>query len=142
MVLSACKKDELISSYKEADLTIFTTIYPIEFIVEEIGDEIINVQSVYPPGVDAHTYEPTTKDMTKIATSDAFIYFGPSMEGFVDSAANALDGEEVQLISLEQYDELFDLTQADFPEGTENEKETNIDETAESPKNASDNHQH
>src|SRR5699024_457832 len=99
--------EELISSYNEAEIKVFTTIYPIQFIVEEIGSEVIEVQSVYPPGVDAHTYEPTTKDMTEIATSDAFIYFGPTMEGFVASAAEALESEDVKLVSLEQYDELF-----------------------------------
>src|SRR5699024_6881768 len=37
----------------------------------------------------------------------AFIYFGPTMEGFVASAAEALESEDVKLVSLEQYDELF-----------------------------------
>lgn len=111
VLLTGCKKEELISSYNEAEITVFTTIYPIEFIVDEIGGEVIQIKSVYPPGVDAHTYEPTTKDMTEIAMSDAFIYFGPSMEGFVASASEALEGENVQLISLEQYDELFQSPQ-------------------------------
>lgn len=112
VLLMGCKKEELISSYNEAEMKVYTTIYPIQFILEEIGSEYIEVQSVYPPGVDAHTYEPTTKDMTEIATSDAFIYFGPTMEGFVTSAAEALENEGVKLVSLEQYEELFQSPQS------------------------------
>lgn len=113
VIFTGCKKEELISSYNEAELKVYTTIYPIQFIVQEIGSEVIEVNSVYPPGIDAHTFEPTTKDMTEIAMSDAFIYFGPTMEGFVASAAEALASEDVKLVSLEEYEELFTAPQMD-----------------------------
>ncbi len=105
--LSACKREELISGLREADVKVYTTIYPIQFVVEQVGGKTVSVESVYPPGVDAHTFEPTTKDMTKIATSDLFIYIGPSMEGFVESAAKTLENEAVKLVALEDYPELF-----------------------------------
>lgn len=109
IVFSACKQEELATVYNEdeAELNIFTTLYPIQFILEEIGEDLVTVESIYPPGVDAHTYEPTTKEMTEIAKSDAFFYFGPTMEGFTESAAEALANEDVQLISLEQHEALF-----------------------------------
>src|SRR5690625_1614822 len=110
--LSACNKEELISGMKEAEVKVYTTVYPIQFVLEEIGGRTVDVTSVYPPGVDAHTYEPTSKDMIEIAKSDLFIYFGPSMEGFVESAANALANESVELISLEmEYPELFETNE-------------------------------
>jgi len=107
IVFSGCKKEEIISGLKEADITVYTTIYPIEYIVNEIGGTSVAVHSIYPPGVDAHTFEPTSQDMTNIAVSDAFIYFGPSLEGFVSSTEKALASESVELIALESYPELF-----------------------------------
>lgn len=89
------------------DLTIYTSIYPIQYAVERIGGDAINTESVYPPGVDAHTYEPTTKEMTAIAEGDAFIYLGAGMEGFAESAADALDSQEVKLVELGTHEELF-----------------------------------
>ncbi len=121
LVVTACNKDELMTVYREADLSVYTTIYPIQFIVEEIGDEIVEVESIYPPGVDAHSYEPTSKEMTAIAEADAFIYFGPSMEGFVSSAEEALEKEEVELVALENYDEIFEKPKVDT-EATEEEE--------------------
>lgn len=88
-------------------LSIFATVYPIQFLIEEIGGDTVDVKSIFPPGVDAHTYEPTSREMTQIATSDAFFFIGSSMEGFVESAANALEAEKVKLIAMEQYEHLF-----------------------------------
>lgn len=107
LVSIGCQKDGVSENNEEVEVKVFTTIYPIQFIIKEVGAEIVEVETIYPPGVDAHTFEPTMKDMTEIATSDAFIYFGPTMEGFVKSAAEALDGEDVQLFSLEEHEELF-----------------------------------
>lgn len=126
-LFAGCKPEELATVYyeDEAEFKIFTTIYPIQFIIEELSEDIIEVQSVYPPGVDAHTFEPTMKDMTEIAKSDAFIYFGQTMEGFVESAAEALKDEPVTLFSLEQYDELFESPQLEQSKSGEVTEEVN-----------------
>lgn len=95
----------------EENNKVFTTIYPIQFIVDEIGGDTIEAESVYPPGVDAHTYEPSSKTMTSIAKGKAFIYLGAGMESFAETAANSLENQDVQLIELAQLDEsLFSST--------------------------------
>lgn len=91
----------------QGDMKIYTSIYPIQYATERIGGDTVNVESVYPPGVDAHTYEPTTKEMTSIASGDAFIFLGAGMEGFAESAAGALKSEDVALIELGKHEELF-----------------------------------
>ncbi|MBU5267281.1 zinc ABC transporter substrate-binding protein [Virgibacillus proomii] len=90
-----------------SDLTIYTSIYPLQFAVEQIGGETVKVNSIYPPGVDAHTYEPASKVVTDIAKSDAFIYMGAGLEGFAESMANALAKENVTLIEIGKHESLF-----------------------------------
>ncbi|ASN07326.1 adhesin [Virgibacillus necropolis] len=97
-------------------MTIYTSIYPIQYATERIGGDTVNVESVYPPGVDAHTYEPTSKEMTDIATSDAFIYLGAGMEGFAETAADALKSEDVALIELGTHEELFHTDEDEMEE--------------------------
>src|SRR5690625_4063181 len=94
---------------KAADdrLTVYTSIYPIQYAVERIGGETITAKTVYPPGVDAHTYEPTSKEMTNIAKSDVFIYLGAGMEGFAESAADALANQDTKLVALGEHTSLF-----------------------------------
>jgi len=91
----------------DPELTIYTSIYPIQYAVERVGGEDVTVKSVYPPGVDAHTYEPTSKEITAIAKGDAFIYLGAGMEGFAESAAGALASQDVKLIEIGEHEELF-----------------------------------
>ena len=91
----------------EEPLEIYTTIYPLEFIIETIGEDTVDVESIIPPGADAHSYEPTMQDMTKYAGADAFIYVGGTMETFSDSISNALSGQPVELIHLYTHEELF-----------------------------------
>lgn len=88
-------------------LTIYTSIYPIQYAVERIGADTVTVKSVYPPGVDAHTYEPTSKEMTDIAKSNAFIYLGAGMEGFAETAADALMSQDTKLVELGKDEKLF-----------------------------------
>jgi len=79
-------------------LTIYTTVYPLQDFTEKIGGEYVDVRSVYPPGVDAHTFEPTPKTMKQLADSDAFIYISEDIEGFVEHAIKTLQNEHVKLV--------------------------------------------
>lgn len=88
-------------------LTVYTSIYPIQYAVERIGGNTVAAKTVYPPGVDAHTFEPTSKDIAAIAKSDAFFYLGAGMEGFAESAASALSSQDTTLVELGKHEELF-----------------------------------
>ncbi len=109
-VLSGCGSDakEEAGSTSNADekLKIYTTIYPLQDFTAKIGGEHVDVESVFPPGVDAHTFEPTSKTMVNLAQADAFIYSGIGLEGFVDSAKKTLANEDVQLVEAAQGIEL------------------------------------
>ena len=58
---AGCSSNGASSEQKENKdtLDIYTTIYPLEDFTKKIGGEYVNVKSVYPPNVEAHTYEPS-----------------------------------------------------------------------------------
>ncbi|MCC3358051.1 metal ABC transporter solute-binding protein, Zn/Mn family [Bacillus sp. REN16] len=97
-ILSACGADQNNSVNEEGKLSIYTTVFPLTDFVQKIGGEDVSVKSVYPPGSDAHSFEPTPRDMTDIASADAFIYTGVGVEGFVTAALKTLSNEKVSLI--------------------------------------------
>lgn len=105
-ILMGCTKSTS-QPKNNSDLTIYTSIYPLQFAVEQIGGETVTVNSIFPPGVDAHTYEPASKDVTDIAKSDAFIYMGAGLEGFAESIADALAKEDVTLVEIGKHESLF-----------------------------------
>ncbi|HWO96983.1 MAG TPA: zinc ABC transporter substrate-binding protein [Bacillus sp. (in: firmicutes)] len=86
------------SEVKDDALQIYTTIYPLQDFAAKIGGEHVNVESILPPGVDAHTFEPTPKTMVNLAKADAFIYSGAGVEGFVEAAKDTLKSEDVKLV--------------------------------------------
>lgn len=80
-------------------LEIFTTVYPLGYFTERIGGEHVNVRSIYPPGSNVHTFEPTQQDMIALAEADALFYIGLGMEGFIDNAKESLKDEKVEMIA-------------------------------------------
>ncbi|MED3824134.1 metal ABC transporter substrate-binding protein [Priestia flexa] len=111
----ADNSDEQASS-KDDKLTVYTTIFPLQDFTKKIGGDEVNVESVLPPGVDAHSYEPTTKDMVEIAKGDAFIYSGIGLEGFADKAQDTLKNEDVAMVEAAKGIELAESTHSDEDE--------------------------
>ncbi|MFE5431306.1 metal ABC transporter solute-binding protein, Zn/Mn family [Peribacillus simplex] len=100
--LSACGNSKGESSKEETKdaLNIYTTVYPLQYFTEAIGGEYVNVETVYPPGTDEHSFEPTQKDIVKMAESDLFFYIGYNLEGFVTKAEPILSKEGVSTIAV------------------------------------------
>lgn len=78
---------------------VYTTVFPLQYFTERIGGKYVDVKTIYPPGSDEHTYEPSQKDMMNLADSDLFIYIGLGLEGFVEKAKETLKNENVSLLA-------------------------------------------
>lgn len=104
VILAACGGDDNATTDKETTestnkLSIYTTVYPLQYFAERIGGEYVDVSSIYPPGANEHTFEPTQKDMMTLADADMFFYIGLGLEGFVEKAKNTLANENVKLVA-------------------------------------------
>ncbi len=58
------------------DIDIYTTVYPIEYIVNRLYGEYGNVTSIYPDGVIPTEYELTNKQIKDYSESDLFVFNG------------------------------------------------------------------
>ncbi|MDN4073823.1 metal ABC transporter solute-binding protein, Zn/Mn family [Fictibacillus terranigra] len=117
LILSGCAKGTKHKLNSPHKLTITTTLYPLEYFTERIGGKHVSVSNVVPPGTDAHSFEPSTKDMIKISDSDAFIYNGTGIEGFADKVNETVKKEGVKTVKAaegltlektEHHDEVHD----------------------------------
>ena len=107
LITIGCSPSNQASTEDDTELTTYTTIYPVQYAAERIAGDTVSVETVYPPGVDEHSYELTSQDMTKIVESDAFIYLGAGLEALAETAAETLSSQEVKLIEIGQHNELF-----------------------------------
>ena len=57
-------------------INIYTTVYPIEYIVERLYGEHSNISSIYPDGVDINDYELTEKQITDYSKTTLFTFNG------------------------------------------------------------------
>ncbi|MCM3444437.1 metal ABC transporter substrate-binding protein [Metabacillus halosaccharovorans] len=89
-------------------LKIYTTLYPLEDFTKKIGGDLVEVENVIPPGADAHTFEPSTKDMVNIAEADGFIYSGVGLETFAETVQESLKDEDVRFINAGEGLELLE----------------------------------
>lgn len=113
-------------------LDVYTTVYPLQYFAERIGGGFVQVNTIYPPGSDEHSYEPTQKDMMNLADADIFIYIGLGLEGFVDKAKTTLKNENVTIVGAA---EQLHIEEAPYNEHGE-------DENGELDEHGEDDHDH
>jgi zinc transport system substrate-binding protein len=101
IVFSACISDEVVAD-------IYTSIYPVEFIVKEIVDEQFIVKSIYPRGKDIHDYESTPKDIIRMSKSKIVFYIGIGLEVMIEDCLDSTL-KDVATIPLSTNLELIEL---------------------------------
>lgn len=136
MVAAGCSdspaEEKEINKGAEGKIKIYTTIFPLQDFTKKIGGKYVEVENVVPPGSDAHSFEPTTKTMVKIAEGDAFVYLGTGIEGFADSVIAAMNNEKTAIVNSSQGVKLIsaDGSQAATEEDDEGEEEGEHEEEA------------
>ena len=60
------------------DITIYTSVYPAEYITKRLYGENSDVKSIYPAGVNSMTYKLTNKQIKDYSAGDMFIFNGLS----------------------------------------------------------------
>ncbi|WP_318617670.1 metal ABC transporter solute-binding protein, Zn/Mn family [Sporosarcina sp. YIM B06819] len=126
LLLAACGNKDTNKQQQANDsekLAVYTTVYPLQYFTERIGGEHVDVKSIYPPGADEHTFDPTQKDMMALADSDLFFYIGLGLEGFVENAEKTLKNEHVTMVATAEgiSEEMLDEGHAHEEEGHDEE---------------------
>lgn len=101
-LLGGCSEEEVAqtSEIDEDKLTIYASVFPLEDFAKKIGGDYVDVRPMMPNGGDAHTYEPTPKEMTEFAEADFILYNGMQLEGFIEPVKDALANQDVELVAV------------------------------------------
>lgn len=78
-------------------MKIYTTVFAFQSFIEQIGGKYVDVESIYPPGADLHSYEPTQKDMINIAKSDLFIYSSDGLDPVSAKITQSMENKNMKL---------------------------------------------
>ena len=74
LVTGCFKRDNL------EDITIYSTSYPIEYIVDNLYGEHSIIKSIYPNGVDINNYSLTEKQIRDYSKANMYIFNGLTKE--------------------------------------------------------------
>lgn len=112
-LLCGCKNDSM------EGITIYTSVYPIEYITNELYGEHAKIYNMYPQGIEPYDYKFTNKQISDFASSDLVIY-------------NGLDKEKDTIVSMLNKNRNLKIIDATYKIDIQN----NMDEIWINPSNA------
>ncbi len=66
----------LLTPFGFAQMTVVSTLHPYHDLVRQIGGEAINAVRLLPPGASPHTFDPTPRDIARVAEAELIIING------------------------------------------------------------------
>ena len=102
-------------------LSIVTTLFPAYDFAREIAGERTSVSLLVPPGAEAHSFEPTARDMIRIQESSLFFCNGGESEAWVEELL--ADQQIETLVMLDCVDALEEEVREGMQEIHEEEEE-------------------
>ena len=103
---------------EDTGISVVATVFaPYDFARELVGDNG-TVSMLLPPGSEAHSYEPTPKDIIEIQNCDVFIYVGGVSDAWVEDVLESV-GEGVRAVTLM---DCVELLEEETVEGMESEE--------------------
>lgn len=89
----------------ESKPIIYTSFFPIQNLVESVAGDAAEVREFMPTGVDPHLWEPTARDIKKLASAQLLVINGANMEPWVGQVKAAIP--KLRILNLSEYVELI-----------------------------------
>ncbi len=97
---------------EQLPLRVVTTIFPLYDTARQIAGDFADVSLLLPPGIEAHSFEPTPMDILGINRADLFIYAGEAMEPWAERVIGSLS-DDVAILDASQFVSLLELEDHD-----------------------------
>ncbi len=108
MINSGCKKPE-----NDPRPLVITTLFPQYDFARQIGGEKINLKLLLNPGVEAHSFEPTPRDIADISKARLFIYTGRFMEPWAERIIKGIKNENLTVVDAGKGIKLLQIHEAE-----------------------------
>lgn len=81
------------------DITIYTTIYPVRYLIDSLYGQYSTIYSIYPSGINPSEYELSEKKMKEYANTDLFVF--NSLDRDRDFAVDMInENEDLKIIDV------------------------------------------
>lgn len=70
-------------------IPVSATFYPVAFLAEQIGGDLVHVQTVVPPGVEPHDFDPSLRDIADMYRSKLILINGAGVDRWAEKLEDA-----------------------------------------------------
>lgn len=84
----------------QGKLSVAASFYPLAFLSEEIGGELVSVTQVTPGGVEPHDYEPSPQELASVHDAKVFLMNGAGVDGWADKIVDELRQSGVVTVKM------------------------------------------
>lgn len=92
----------------DGKISVVTTCFPPYDFARAVAGDTADITMLLNTGAEAHSYEPTPRDIAEIQNCNVFICIGGEDEVWVDSVLEAVDNDSMTVIRLFDYAELLE----------------------------------
>lgn len=65
-------------------ISVITSFYPLAYFAQIVGGDRVSVKVLTPAGVEAHDFEPSSRDVAALGNADLFVYNGAHYEPWIE----------------------------------------------------------
>lgn len=121
--LTACATDSSTDIQSNAESgkkpVVLTSFYPIQYLTERIGSDLITVESITPPGADAHHVELSPAKVNALGSAEVVIY----AKGFQNAIDEAIEANPAQnVVDIAPMVQLLPVIDTDDDHGQSDEE--------------------
>jgi len=99
VVLFAMGRKEAEAPSKAGVMNVTASFYPLAFLAEQVGGDMVHVTNITPAGAEPHEYEPTPHDMAAIEDSRVLILNGLGLEPWGKNVVKNIDSKKTIVLS-------------------------------------------
>ena len=96
-VLSGCS--EAVRNADDGKISIVATIFPQYDFARRIAGDKADIKMMLKPGMEAHSYEPSPKDIIGISKCDLFLNVGGESESWLEAVLESADNPRMKVVS-------------------------------------------
>lgn len=94
LLLAGCS-----SAATPTSLEVVATVYPVHEFARWVGGDRVRFTLLVPPGVEAHSWEPSPQDLTRLSRAGLFLYNGAGLEPWISRLVD--NGAAASLLRVE-----------------------------------------
>ncbi|KAF1070119.1 MAG: High-affinity zinc uptake system protein ZnuA [Pseudomonas citronellolis] len=122
----------LASAVVRADVSVLTSIKPLQLIAAAIQDGAGSPDVLLPPGASPHSYALRPSDVRRLRSAQLFYWIGPDMEVFLDKPLSERQGVSVAVqslagIHLRKFVNFETMTHADYEDHDHDHRPGTVD---------------